>query len=135
MNELDVIEEKFTRCPRCRSFSVKLTTRFNLREKIKMLFIPLTAYKCDNCSYRFVEYGYFSLIYKKNWLLVVLPLVVIAALSLILFLPAGENTGPVEEKQVLKDTTKIEQKNRNHGRNSSKTTCQNNRNGNFKAGG
>ncbi len=110
MNELDVIEEKFTRCPRCRSFSVKLTNRFNFREKIRMLFIPLTAYNCDNCSYRFVEYGHFSLTYKKNWLLAVLPLVVIAVLGVILFLPGGENTGPVKEKQVLNDTTKIEQK-------------------------
>lgn len=110
MNELDVIEEKFTRCPRCRSFSVKLTNRFNFREKIRMLFIPLTAYNCDNCSYRFVEYGHFSLTYKKNWLLAAFPLVVIAVLGVILFLPGGENTGPVKEKQVLTDTTKIEQK-------------------------
>jgi hypothetical protein len=110
MNELDVIEEKFTRCPRCRSFSVKLTNSFNFREKIKTLFIHLTAYNCDNCSHRFVEYDHFSLTYKKNWLLAVLPLVVIAVLSLILFLPGGENTSPVEEKQVVNDTTQIEQK-------------------------
>ncbi len=110
MNELNVIEEKFTRCPRCRSFSVKLTNSFNFREKIKMLFIPLTAYNCDNCSHRFMEYGHFSLTYKKNWLLAVFPLVVIAVLGLILFLPGEKNTGPVEEKQVLNDTTQIEQK-------------------------
>jgi hypothetical protein len=61
MNEItQVIEEKFTRCPECRSFSVKQSKDLNLKEKIENFFVPVTVQICSNCSNRFVIPGKFS---------------------------------------------------------------------------
>ncbi|MCP5048992.1 MAG: hypothetical protein GY940_17615 [bacterium] len=60
INERVVIEEKFSRCPQCRSYSVKVTEDLDFKERIKGIFIDATAYRCDNCSHRFVEWGKFS---------------------------------------------------------------------------
>lgn len=53
---IEEIEDKFTRCPDCRSFSVKQTTELTFKERIKAAFVPVKVHRCDNCSYRFVEY-------------------------------------------------------------------------------
>jgi hypothetical protein len=57
---IEEIEDKFTRCPECRSFSVKPTSELTLKEKITAAFVPVKVHRCDNCSYRFVEYESFS---------------------------------------------------------------------------
>ena len=57
---IEGIEEKFTRCPECRSFSVKQTTELTFKERIKSVFVTVKVHRCDNCSYRFTEYGSFS---------------------------------------------------------------------------
>ena len=57
---IEEIENKFTRCPECRSFSVKQTTALTFKERIKAVFVPVKVHRCDNCSYRFVEYESFS---------------------------------------------------------------------------
>jgi cytoskeletal protein RodZ len=91
MNEVNIIEEKFTRCPKCRSFSVK-KAETNKMEKLKEHFVPVTVQFCNNCSYRFTEYGKFSITYKKNWLVVVVPLVIVSILvSLFFLLSRGDN--------------------------------------------
>lgn len=109
MNEVNVIEEKFTRCPRCRSFSVK-KTEANFIEGIKDRFVPVTVQFCNNCSYRFAEYGKFSVTYNKNWLLVAVPLVVVAALVAVFFAISGEKTthmNPPDKKPPVKETKDI----------------------------
>ena len=109
MNEVTLIEEKFTRCPRCRSFSVK-KTEANFIERIKDRFVPVTVQFCNNCSYRFAEYGKFSVKYKKNWLLVVVPLVVVAVLAAVFFVSGGEKAAiiePADEIPPMNDSTTI----------------------------
>lgn len=88
MNEVNIIEEKFTRCPKCRSFSVK-KAEINTMERLKEHFVPVSVQFCNNCSYRFTEYGKFSITYKKNWLVVVIPLVITAVLVSLFFLLSG----------------------------------------------
>ncbi|MCP5104713.1 MAG: PDZ domain-containing protein [bacterium] len=114
MNEINVIEEKFTRCPKCRSFSVKKTD-VNFLEKIKDYFVPVTAQYCNNCSYHFSQYGEFSLSYKKNWLVVVAPLALIAIFTGIILLTTSSPPGPIttptkniEEKTVPKTEEKTQ---------------------------
>jgi len=59
MNEeiTQVIEEKFTRCPECRSFSVRIIDDLSPKEKLKSFFVPVTVQVCGNCSHRFVTIG------------------------------------------------------------------------------
>jgi len=101
MNEVNIIEEKFTRCPRCRSFSVK-KTEANFIERIKDRFVPVTVEFCNNCSYRFTEYGKFAFTYKKNWLLAAVPLVVVAVLAAVFFVSGGEKAA---NEMTAKPTT------------------------------
>ncbi|MCP4147389.1 MAG: hypothetical protein GY757_06530, partial [bacterium] len=100
MDELNIIEEKFTRCPKCRSFSVK-QVEINFNEKIKGFFVPAIGHQCDNCGFRFVDYDSIPATLKnllityidgveRKWLLVVVPLLVVALISLFIFLPDGE---------------------------------------------
>jgi hypothetical protein len=101
-DEITVIEEKFTRCPHCRSYSVKVTKDLRSWEKFKGIFLPVTAFKCSNCSYRFVEYGRFIDTLKnlfismtsrveRKWLLVVVPLGIIAIVTALLVFLEGNN--------------------------------------------
>jgi hypothetical protein len=122
MNEIVVIEDKFTRCPQCRSFSVKVTTDLDSKERLKKVFIPVTAYLCNNCSYRYVEFGTFSTTLKKmvaswtgrirsaigkmerKWLLAVVPLALVVIITaLVIFLPtigSGDEPPPVKKDPV-----------------------------------
>jgi hypothetical protein len=97
-----VIEEKFTRCPRCRSFSVRQTDELTLDERIKARLVSAVAFKCDNCSYRFVEFGKFSDTVKevsrsfygrveRKWLFAVIPLVVLGVIVTAFLLMSGNN--------------------------------------------
>jgi hypothetical protein len=101
-----VIEEKFTRCPECRSFSVKQTTELTLRERIRAAFVPVKVHRCDNCSYRFVEYESFSAGLKhlfrsltsslpRKFIVIAIPIVVAAVLVTILLLAGGKEKEPV----------------------------------------
>ncbi len=86
MNNMNVIEEKFTRCPQCRSFSVRVSTEYTRMEKIKANFLPVSVFKCDNCAYRFVTYGTLSAKLKR--LVVVIPIgLVVAVVALFFLLP------------------------------------------------
>jgi hypothetical protein len=117
MEEL-IIEEKFTRCPQCQSFSLKVSDDLTSKERLKNLLIPVTVYKCNNCSYRYVEFGnftdtlkniFFALVNRveRKWLLAVVPLaVIVAAAALIWLLPGNSNNGtppvdPVDKKPVV----------------------------------
>jgi hypothetical protein len=128
MNEeiKQVIEEKFTRCPECRSFSVRQTTDLNIRERIKSLFVPVKVHRCDNCSYRFVEYESFSTSLKhlfrsitgslpRKCMVIAAPMVVVAVLVTILLVAGGKEKEPIiptEKKPIQtigkKPETKIE---------------------------
>jgi hypothetical protein len=96
----EVIEEKFSRCPRCRSYSVKLTKSLTFKERLKALFVPVSAYTCGNCSSRFVECGKFSARLKNvfsslfgrgrgKWLTIAAALLIAAAVSIFLVLSWG----------------------------------------------
>lgn len=101
MTDLQVIE-KFTRCPRCRSFSVS-HSELEFREQLKAHFIPLHAFYCNNCSSRFIEQGEFSLKYNKNWLLAVLSAALITGSILMFFLFSGDNNdGGGKNGQVIR---------------------------------
>lgn len=127
MEELSVIEEKFTRCPQCQSFSLKVSDELSPNEKLKSMWVPVTVFKCNNCSYRYVEFGkfsdtlkriFFSLIgrVERKWLLVAVPAAVIVILAgLFWLLPGGtEKPGnhiqppPVDNTPIVKteDTVK-----------------------------
>jgi hypothetical protein len=130
MNEdiSQVIEEKFTRCPECRSYSVKQTMDLTLKEKITSFFIPVKVQRCDNCSYRFVEYEKFSTALKHLFrsltsnlpgkcVVIAAPIVVVAIVLTIIFISGSkekESLIPVEKKPVHvvedKPETKIEEK-------------------------
>lgn len=94
---MNVIEEKFSRCPRCRSFSVQQNP-LNMLERIKQYFLPVTAFFCNNCSYRYAIHGKLSLGYKKNWIAALVPLVIIVVAALFIFLSgSGQPTPPIEK--------------------------------------
>lgn len=119
-----VIEEKFTRCPECRSFSVKQTMELTQKERIKAYFVPVKVHRCDNCSYRFVEYESFltSLKYlirsPGKCLVIAAPVVVAAAILVTIILMTGGNEKepeiPTGKKPIhtleKKPETKIEEK-------------------------
>jgi hypothetical protein len=103
---IEEIEEKFTRCPECRSFSVKQTTELTLKERIKAAFVPVKVHRCDNCSYRFAEYESFSANLKhlfhsltsslsRKFIVIAIPIVVAAVLVTILLLAGGKEKEPV----------------------------------------
>jgi len=96
-NDTSVIETKFLRCSKCRSYSVK-PTELNAIEKVKGFLFPAAAYFCENCSHRFVEYGRFSpgfkkLLFQHKWLLAV-PLVAAVLVIAVLFLPGEKPLQP-----------------------------------------
>jgi hypothetical protein len=96
-NDTSVIETKFLRCSKCRSYSVK-QSELNAIEKVKGFFFPAAAYYCANCSHRFVEYGSFSpglkkLLHQHKWLLA-LPLVLVALVIIILLFPGDKSVQP-----------------------------------------
>ncbi len=96
-NDTSVIETKFLRCSKCRSYSVK-QSELNAIEKVKGLFFPAAAYYCANCSHRFVEYGSFLPGFKKpllqhKWLLAV-PLVLVALVIVILLFSGDKSVQP-----------------------------------------
>jgi hypothetical protein len=111
MNEIkQVIEEKFTRCPECRSFSVKQSEDLTQKEKLKRLFVPVTVQICSNCSYRFVISGKFSTRLKEFFfpltkrlsgkpLLVAAPVLVIIILVVLLAVSGGKGQEPVGPKE------------------------------------
>jgi hypothetical protein len=111
---IEGIEEKFTRCPECRSFSVKQTRELTLKERIRAIFVPVKVQRCDNCSYRFAEYGSFSVSLKRlfhsltaspsrKYMALALPIAAAAFLVAILWLAGGKEKEPViprEEKPM-----------------------------------
>jgi len=115
-----VIEEKFTRCPQCRSFSVRLTDEFTPAEKFKTYFLPVSAFVCDNCNYRHVEFGTFSDTLKdffttggtheKKWIVAVIPTVIIIAVVAAFILLSGTNepySKKIDKKQQTAQTQPI----------------------------
>jgi hypothetical protein len=52
--------DKFRRCPNCAHFSI-IPSKLNPTERFKSLVMPVKAYYCDHCSYRYAEFGKFSL--------------------------------------------------------------------------
>jgi hypothetical protein len=111
---IEQIEEKFTRCPECRSFSVKQTRELTLKEKIKAVFVTVKVHQCDNCSYRFVEFGSFSTGLKhlfrsltatpsRRFMALALPIAAAVVLVAIPFLAGSKEKEPVipgEKKPV-----------------------------------
>lgn len=102
----DVIEEKFTRCPNCRSFSVQQTEDLTFDERFKARFVTAIAFKCNNCSYRYVEFGRFSdslknflhsLVecVKPRWLLAAVPAGIVVIITAVIWLTTG-HTAPVK---------------------------------------
>jgi hypothetical protein len=102
---IEEIENKFTRCPDCRSFSVKQTTEYTLKEKIKAAFLPIKVHRCDNCSYRFVEYESFSASLKHLFrsitssltgkIIVIGIAIAVIVLVIVLLLGGGKDKEPV----------------------------------------
>ena len=89
VNDTNGIEAKFMRCPKCRSYSVK-ESGLNSREKVKGFLFQASAYYCDNCSYRYVEYDSFfttlkNRLIRNKWQLALL-LVTVSILIVILLL-------------------------------------------------
>lgn len=120
---IEEIEDKFTRCPECRSFSVKQTSELNFKEKITAAFVPVKVHQCDNCSYRFVEYESFSASIKHLFhsltsslpgkLIVIGIPIAAAVLVIVLLLGGGKEKEPVlptEKKpiQVIEKKQEIE---------------------------
>ena len=94
VNDTNVIEAKFKRCPKCRSYSVK-QTELNSREKVKGFLFRIVPFYCDNCSYRYVEYDSFlktlnNRLIRHKWHLAGL-LVLVAILIAILLLPRNKS--------------------------------------------
>lgn len=129
----EVIEEKFTRCPRCRHYSVKQANNLSFNERIKARFLPVTAYICDNCSYRFVEEGefpaglkgFFAALVSRlraGYLLIAVPLAAAAVVVIFILLSAPgdkkpayrveneEQTGQIEQKQMTQPDRPVEKK-------------------------
>jgi len=127
MNEINVIEEKFTRCPQCRSFSVKVSDDLSLKERARGLFLPLKAFQCSNCAYRYVEFDKFSnavknllgMLYNRvqhKWLIAAVPLLLIAVtVAWIWLIPHGnngarkdpiQNDPPIQYQQTIPDEPK-----------------------------
>lgn len=119
---IEEIEEKFTRCPECRSFSVKQTTELTLKERIKAAFVPVKVHRCDNCSYRFVEYESFSASLKhlfhsltsglsRKFIVIAIPIVGAAVLVTVLLLAGGKEEEPVKpaEKKPIQTIEKPSQ--------------------------
>jgi hypothetical protein len=103
---IEEIEEKFTRCPECRSFSVKQTTELTFKERIKAVFVPVKVNRCDNCSYRFTESESFSAFIKhlfhslipshsRKFMVIVVPIAAAAVLVAVLLLAGGKEKEPV----------------------------------------
>lgn len=113
MNEKinQVIEEKFTRCPECRSFSVRQTRDLTIKDKIRSLFKSVTVHMCDNCSYRFIVYGKLltgSLFGK--YLVIFAPIVVLAIVTVFLLFAGGKEKEPGTPEIEKKPVTKIEER-------------------------
>jgi hypothetical protein len=129
----EVIEEKFTRCPRCRHYSVKQTNNLSFKEKMKARFLPVTAYICDNCSYRFVEEGefptglkgFFAVLFSRlraRYLLITVTLAAAAVVVIFILLSASgdkkldsrveneKKTGQIEQKQKTQPDQPVEKK-------------------------
>jgi hypothetical protein len=117
----EVIEEKFTRCPRCRHYSVKQTNHLSFKERMKARFLPVTAYICDNCSYRFVEEGelptglkvFFAVLANRlraRFLLAAVPLAAAAVVVIFILLSGSGNKKPDYRVENEKKTGQIEQK-------------------------
>jgi len=101
-----VIEEKFTRCPQCRHFSVRQTNELTFDEKLKAKWVSATAFVCDNCGYRYVEFGSLSDALKnslnslygrinKKWLLIGVPIIVVVITVGIILLLGWERTSRI----------------------------------------
>jgi hypothetical protein len=115
---IEEIEDKFTRCPDCRSFSVKQTTELTFKERIKAVFVPVKVHRCDNCSYRFVEYESFSASLKHLFhsltsslpgkLMVIGIPIAAVVLVIVLLLAGGKEKEPVlpPEKKPIQTTEK-----------------------------
>ncbi|MGD2088990.1 MAG: PDZ domain-containing protein, partial [Candidatus Aminicenantes bacterium] len=115
---IEEIEDKFTRCPECRSFSVKQTSELNFKEKITAAFVPVKVHQCDNCSYRFVEhesfsaslkYLFHSLISSLTGKTIVIGIAIAAiVLVIVLLLAGGKEKEPVipPEKKPIQTTEK-----------------------------
>lgn len=116
----EVIEEKFTRCPHCRSFSVRQTEELNTSEKRKARFVSMAVFICDNCSYRFTLSGKISspitrlkLLLSENKAyklgLLAVPLVVVVIVAAVIFLPGvrgGDNAiSPVSDDPPVQQIT------------------------------
>jgi len=108
---IEKIEEKFTRCPECRRFSVKQTTELTFKERIRSVFVPVKVNQCDNCSYRFAEYESLSTGLKRlvrtfissrpgKFIVIVVPIAAAAVLVTVLLLAGGK------EKKTLIQTDK-----------------------------
>jgi hypothetical protein len=104
---IEKIEEKFTRCPECRSFSVKQTTELTLKEKIKSVFVSVKVHRCANCSYRFAEYESFSASLKHlvhafvssrpgKFIVIAIPIAAAVVLVTVLLLAGGKEKEPVK---------------------------------------
>jgi hypothetical protein len=119
---IEEIEDKFTRCPDCRSFSVKQTTELTLKEKIKSVFVPVKVHQCDNCSYRFAEYESFSASLKHlfhsltsrlpgKFIIIAIPIAAAAVLVALLLLAGGKEKEPVKptEKKPIQAIEKKQQ--------------------------
>lgn len=114
---IEEIEDKFTRCPECRSFSVKQTSELNFKEKIKAAFVPVKVHRCDNCSYRFVEYESFSTSLKhlfhsltshltRKFIIIAIPIAAAAILVTVLLLAGGKEKEPVKPTEKKPIQTK-----------------------------
>lgn len=116
----EVIEEKFTRCPHCRSFSVRQADDLNPEEKLRARFVSMAVFICDNCSYRFTLSGHISspitrlklsLAQNKSLkrLLIAVPLVLVIVAAAVVFLPglmdSGNGGPPVSIDQPVQQVT------------------------------
>ncbi|MCP4215986.1 MAG: hypothetical protein GY765_15135, partial [bacterium] len=96
MNEI-LIEDKFTRCPHCRSFSVK-NSEISFKEKMHGYFAPASAHECSNCGYRFIEYQPLSafiknLLLQHKWVAAI-PALLLAVVVGLFFLSGGDAKKP-----------------------------------------
>lgn len=101
-----VIEEKFTRCPLCRSFSVRIITDLTFKEKLKSHFVPVTVQRCSNCSHRFVTQGNLREGFKqkcapltstfpRKCIVAAVPLILVALLVVLLLVSGGKKDEPI----------------------------------------
>ena len=110
-----VIEEKFTRCPLCRSFSVKIVTDLTFKEKLKSHFVPVTVQRCSNCSHRFVTQGNLWEGFKKKCgpltstfprkcIAAAVPVLLVALLVVLLIVPGGKKEEPIPTAPTAEKT-------------------------------